>query len=55
MKERGEKCNCNSSVVGTHAGTLFQLACLLSLGRVSVKKEQQGHAVLRVILPAELA
>lgn len=42
-------------VVGTHAGTRFQLACLRSLGGVSVKKEQQGHNVLRVILPAKLA
>lgn len=55
VKERWDKCNCNSSVVGTHAGTPFQLACLLSLDRVSVKKEQQGHAVLRVTLPAILA
>lgn len=50
VKERGEKCNCNSSVVGTHTGTLFQLACLLSL-----KEKKQGHTVLRVITLAKLA
>lgn len=33
LKQRGEKYNCHSSVLGLHAGILFQMACLLFLGR----------------------
>lgn len=55
MKERGVEVQLQFLRSGHACGTLFQLACLLSEGRVSVMKEKQGHTVLRVISAEKLA